>query len=251
MDSLLAKEAADQWSIEHDIDWQLPIRTPIWFRRRTYIKAISQFYHGERATQRVCNRLLDEIDDPMARQFLAYQLADEEKHEAVFTRYIQCLGDIAPFEPGLNDALEGSLAWQGSKLGSPIGLIISFHIVFEGGALLLLERLARRFPCPLFRRINAKVMADEARHVAFGYKFVRENLPKISHEERLAIFAHVARVWRNFAKASDGRYNLGIALVMRISSNWFDDNWQRQKNQLIKLGLVTDVEAASIEATLR
>ena len=61
MDSLLAKEAADQWSIEHDIDWQLPIRTPIWFRRRTYIKAISQFYHGERATQRVCNRLLDDL----------------------------------------------------------------------------------------------------------------------------------------------------------------------------------------------
>tara|TARA_B100000315_G_scaffold65404_1_gene59367 strand:- start:2828 stop:3586 length:759 start_codon:yes stop_codon:yes gene_type:complete len=251
LDSILAKEAADQWSIEHDIDWDLPIRYPFWFRRSTYIRTISQIYHGERLTQRACQRLLTEVDDPLVSQFLACQLADEQKHEAVFARYINLMGDIAPIEPAIKDPLEGSLAWQGSKLGSPLGVMISFHIVFEGGAVTVLDRLGRSLPCPLFRAINTKVMADEARHNAFGTKYVRDQLPNLSNEERLEIFAHVARLWLDCAKATENRYSIPIALVTRLKSNYLAENWERQKLQLIKIGLVTADEAMKTEASLR
>ena len=249
MGSLLAKEAPDQWSPEIDIDWQLPIRYPFWFRKRTYVKTISQFYHGERATQQVCRRLISEIDNPTAKSFLKFQLADEEKHEAVFQRYIQSMGEIAPIEPAMKRALEGSLSWQGSKYGSSIGLIVSFHIVFESGALMLLERLVPRFPCPLFRAINAKVMADEARHIAFGLRFVRQHVAELSDEERRAIYAHVAQLWLECARAAQSRYSMPVAMVTRIGSNWLLENWQRQKKQLFKIGLITPDEAYAIEET--
>ena len=251
MDSLLAKEAADQWSIEHDIDWDLPLRYPLWFRRSTYIKTISQIYHGERLTQLACRRLLSEIDDPLAQQFITHQLADEQKHEAVFARYIGMMGDIAPVEPAIENPLQGSLDWQGSTLGSPLGVMISFHIVFEGGALTVLERLARSLPCPLFRAINAKVIVDEARHNAFGTKYVRDHLPDISSEERLEIFAHVAGLWLDCAKITENRYSIPIALVTHLKSNYLAENWELQKFQLVKIGLVTASEATMIEASLR
>ncbi len=250
MDILLAKEAADQWSPEIDIDWQLAVRYPFWFRRRTYVKTISQFYHGERATQRVCQRLLSEIEDPVTQAFLSYQLADEEKHEAVFARYIQRMGDIAPIEPAMARALEGSLAWRGSKFGSPIGLMVSFHIIFERGALMLMERLVERFPCPLFRAISAKISADEARHVAFGMKFIQQHIAKLADEERRAIYAYVAGLWLECAAEAESRYSVPVALVARIGSNWMLENWQNQKRHLIKIGLVDADEAETIERDL-
>ena len=145
MKALLRKETDGQWSAEHAIEWRQPILRPIWMRRKTYVKLMSQFYHGELATQRLCRRLIAEVDDPDCVEFLHYQLRDEIRHEAVYTRYLERLGDIAPIEMELEDALEGSLAWQ----GSPLGLIVAFHVVFEGGALQLLEHLGlsrTRFP---------------------------------------------------------------------------------------------------------
>jgi hypothetical protein len=250
LDSLLAKEAADQWSPDHDIDWNLPVKYPLWFRRRTYLKVISQFYHGECATQEVCRRLLGLIDDPAAQAFLSYQLSDEEKHAAVFARYIQRLGDIAPMESAMEKALDGSLTWQGSKYGQPIGLLVSFHIVFESGALLLLDNLVRRFPCPLFRSIIAKVVKDEARHIAFGLKYVQAHIAKVSKEERCAIYVHVAKLWGECARSAESRYTLPVALATRIGSNWLAQNWLRQKKQLIRIGLVTEDDINRIEEAL-
>ncbi|MBT3992078.1 MAG: ferritin-like domain-containing protein [Rhodospirillaceae bacterium] len=246
MDSLLAMEATDQWSSELDIDWRLPICYPFWFRRRTYIKVISQFYHGERATQRVCQKLLSMIDDPQARAFITHQLAEEQKHEMVFARYVHRMGEIAPMEPAMEKALEGSLAWT----GHPIGLIVSFHIIFEGGAVLLLDRLVRRFPCPLFRSLNAKIIADEARHIAFGKKYVRDHVAELSDLERRAIFSHVAKLWLDCAKAAESRYSWPVALVTRLGANWLAENWQRQRRQLITNGLISLSEANEIEKKL-
>ena len=212
---------------------------------------VHQNNHGERLTQRACRRLLDEISDPLAQRFISHQLADEQKHEAVFARYIERMGEIAPIEHAIEKPLEGSLAWQGSKLGSPLGVMISFHIVFEGGALVVLDRLVRSLPCPLFRAINAKVIADEARHNAFGIKYVRDHLPDITREERMEIFAHIAGLWLECVKITENRNSIPVALVTRLKSNFLAGNWQRQKLQLIKIGLVAAEEANMVEASLK
>ena len=233
MQSLIAKEAEGQWSPSEAIDWSQRARVPFWMGRHTYIRLVSQFYHGERATQRLCQRLLREIDDPLALEFLRYQLADEERHEAVYGRYIESLGPIAPIDPELERALEGSLMWQ----GSPVGLIVAFHVVFEGGALHLLEKFSTRIRCPLFRQINARILPDEARHVAFGVKYIRENLPKLDAGERRELYAWVKGLWQSSARNMEQRHTLPIILSTSLSRDWMTTAWKRQDALLQSLGL--------------
>ncbi len=226
------------------IDWNQDIKFPLWFRKRTYIKTVSQFYHGERLTQMMCRRLIDDLSAGEAKEFVRSQLVDETRHEKIFKTYIERMGDIAPIEPALDAALRGSLEWRGSDLGSPLGLIISFHVVFEGGAVKLLERLSHCFPCPLFRDINRQIRADEARHIAFGVNFVRQNIGRLSAKERIAIYAHVGKIWRQCAETAAGRYTLPVAMVTQLGGNWVQENWQRQERVLRKIDLVTPEEAA-------
>ena len=106
MEKLLAKEAASKWSAETDIDWDLPVKRPFWIHRKTYAKIVSQFYHGEIMTQRLCRRLLEELPEATDRQFIRGQLADEEKHERVYQTYIARIGEIHPMEPEMAAALD-------------------------------------------------------------------------------------------------------------------------------------------------
>lgn len=220
-----------------EINWDQKIRYPLWFRKRTYIKTVSQFYHGERLTQIMCHRLLTELSDPDAKIFVERQLSDEARHEEIFKTYVERMGEIAPIEPALEAALQGSLAWRGSEEGAALGLIICFHVVFERGAVNLLERLSRRFPCPLFRDISQQVKIDEGRHIAFGVNYVRDNISKISEEERLAIYSHVSELWRQCARSAMARYSLPVAMVTRLGGDWVERNWRHQDQLLRNIGL--------------
>lgn len=233
MEALITKEAEGQWSASSDIDWSQSPRVPLWMRRKTYIRLVSQFYHGERATQRLCRRLLREIEDPIAKRFLKFQLVDEERHEAVYQRYIEQLGTIAPIDPQLEEALEGSLGWQ----GSPAGLIVAFHVVFEGGALHLLEKFSTRIRCPLFRQINSRILPDEARHVAFGVKYLRQNLPRLQAEERRELYRWVKGLWQTSARTMEKRHTLPVTLATDLPTDWMTAAWLRQDALLQSMGL--------------
>lgn len=242
MDALLEKEIEGQWCAEDAIDWQLEVIKPRWMRRRTYAKLISQFYHGEQATQNLCRQLINTIDDEDAQKFLRYQLADEIRHDDVFSRYLAKLGDISPPDPVLSEALEGSLEWS----GSPLGLVVAFHVVFEGGALHILESLCTSLPCPLFRQINARILPDEARHVAFGVDYLRRHLPGLDRDERIAMYLWLRERWSQAAADTGSRHRFHLKWATQLPTNWLARAWNRQDRLLQSIGLVSPEEARAL-----
>ena len=243
MEKLLAKEAAVHWSADADINWDLPVRRPLWIRRKTYAKIISQFYHGEVVTQRLCRRLLSELPDAGDRAFITGQLADEEKHERVYRKYIARIGDIHPMDPVIETALEKSFSWT----GSPLALIIAFHVIFEGNGVTIMEKLAKGFPCPLFKAINARIMVDEARHVAFGKLYMRRQLSAMADEERIDIYRWISAIWKECAVALEARQTLPIKLATKMSGDWPALSWERQRGQLEKIGSVSSDERQRLD----
>lgn len=229
---LISAARRGQWSADADIDWSLPVAVPFWLSRRTYRRIVSQIYHGEIATQQLCRRLLGEVGDGEARVLLGLQLGDEVRHAAAYRRYLETIGGIAPAESALSRALQRSLDWR----GSPAALIAAFHIVFEGGALAILQHLAHRFPCPQLAAINAKVAPDEARHFAFGRAYLSKHAPALTAEEREAIYAWLETVWREAAGAARRRHTVMGALATRMGSGWLADGWMRQADVLAELG---------------
>lgn len=226
-----------QWSVDADIDWRLDVRPPRWLKRSSYVSIVSQFYFGELATQRLCRRLLKDLADDEGRALVGWQLGDETRHAVAFGRYLERLGDIAPVEDGLQTALERSLAWQ----GSPAALIAAFHVVFEGGALALLQKLTKRFPCPLFADIDSRVVPDEARHIAFGKRYLRERVPQLDPEERREILAWLRDVWGEAAKSSRREYSGFIGRAFGLDPDWAAASWRDQQTVLAGLGFDVDV----------
>ena len=229
---MLAAARRGQWSVDADIDWCRNAVPPRWMRRSSYVSIVSQFYYGELATQRLCRRLLEDLADGNGRAAVAWQLGDETRHAVAFSRYLERLGDIAPVEEGLETALERSLAWQGSSAA----LIAAFHVVFEGGALALLQKLVKRFPCPLFAGINERLVPDEARHIAFGKRYLREQVPQLDPDERQEIFAWLRDVWGEAARSSRREYSGFIGRAFGLDPDWAAASWRDLEQVLAGLG---------------
>jgi len=185
--ALAARGRRAQWSADREVDWQLPVRPPRWLTRRAYVSAISQLYHGEVATIRACRRLADEISDPAARDCLEVQIADEMRHAGAYAAYLDRLGGVAPIDPAVADAHGEGTTWN----GAPAALVVLYHVVLEGEALMLHGDFRRWFRCPLFRDINRRIEVDEARHVAFGRLYLRSRLARMPADQRLDIYRWV------------------------------------------------------------
>lgn len=235
--ALVVAAAEGQWQAETAIDWDQPVRPPRWLPGRLYAGAISQLRFGEIATGRLCQRLAPRLPDGDARTLLALQAGDEHRHGAAYERYLARLGETTPPDPAVAAVFAESLAWN----GPPEGLVIAGHVVLEREALGLLRDLGQWCPCPLLRRLNARIARDEARHIAFGEIYLRPRIAALAAEERIAIYRWVKKLWRDCAGATAARYLGTRALVRRR----LDERWQQRARVLIRLGLVSAAEAAA------
>ena len=237
--ALAARGRRAQWSADRDVDWQLPVRPPRWLSRRAYVSAISQLYHGEVATVRACRRLADEIADPAARDCLEVQIADEMRHANAYAGYLDRLGGVAPVDPAVAEAHDEGMAWQ----GAPAGLVVLYHVVLEGEALMLHGDFRRWFRCPLFGAINRRIEVDEARHVAFGRLFLRSSLAEMPADQRMDIYRWVCRLWRSGAESAAERYWGWMPAPHRLKQNNLRRRWNEHVETLISVGLVSAEEA--------
>ena len=237
---LAANAREGQWSLEDAIDWHQEPRCPFWMTQTQVRKAVSQLYHGEVATSRLCARLIAALEDPDARACLEWQHADELRHAEAYRRYLERLGGPLPVDANLERALAGALQGPGGLLGA----MVAFHIVVEGEALRVHDALARFLPCPLLRRINKLVSKDEARHVAFGRIYLKSALAALPRRAREDLLSWVRGLWSDCTGAAlaEGRRNSRV--LTRFLGLWLRGGWSRHAGALRQIGLTAEAQRA-------
>jgi hypothetical protein len=211
--TLTSKAVTAQWNAETDVDWSVEVDPervvvamgdaalpPVYkvaaslpgsplagfgeaeFRRlavELLTARLSQFLHGEQGAMLVAAKLVETVPWIDAKYYAATQAMDEARHTEVFARYLrEKLGQAYPMTPFLEaqitDLLEDS-RWDIAYLG--------MQIVIESLALAAFGELRRTVAEPLMASLLRYIMADEARHVAFGILSLAELYAGLSAAE--------------------------------------------------------------------
>ena len=203
---LYAKGKQRQWDAETRIDWsldldpenpeQLPDETiPIFgsdvFRRltagekanlRRHFQSwqLSQFLHGEQGALVCTAKIVQQVPTMDAKFYAATQVIDEARHVEAYGRLLHDKFELAyPITPTLRRLLDDVLSdsrWDMTYLG--------MQVLIEGLALAAFASIRDQSKNPLAAAVNAYVMQDEARHVAFGRFALRDYYPTLSDAER-------------------------------------------------------------------
>jgi hypothetical protein len=203
---LYDKGKKQQWDAAERIDWSLDLDpenpmmlddrvihiwgSDLWNRMsekerrevRHHLQAsqISQFMHGEQGALIATAKIVQTVPDLDAKFYAATQVIDEARHVEAYSRLLHEKFALAyPITPGLKALLESGLCdsrWDMTYL--------TMQILIEGLALAAFQRLRDQAKNPLAAAINAYVMQDEARHVAFGRLALRDYYPQLTEAER-------------------------------------------------------------------
>lgn len=203
---LYAKGKKSQWDADERLDWSLDLDpdnpmgvddrsiaifgTPLWerltaperanVRRHLQSNTISQFLHGEQGALIATSKIVQTVPDMHAKFYAATQVMDEARHVEAYARLLHEKMKMAwPIAPALSTLLEQTLTdarWDMTYLG--------MQVLIEGLALAAFQRIRDTATNPLARAVNAYVMQDEARHVAFGRLALREVYPQLTDAER-------------------------------------------------------------------
>ncbi|HEV2301775.1 MAG TPA: diiron oxygenase, partial [Stellaceae bacterium] len=203
---LYAKGKKQQWDAAERIDWSLDLDpenpmllddrvvhiwgSDLWNRMtekekrevRHHLQAsqISQFMHGEQGALIATAKIVQTVPDLDAKFYAATQVMDEARHVEAYSRLLHEKFEMAyPITHGLKSLLESGLSdsrWDMTYL--------TMQILIEGLALAAFQRIRDQAQNPLAAAVNAYVMQDEARHVAFGRIALRDYYPQLSAAER-------------------------------------------------------------------
>jgi hypothetical protein len=198
LDALYRKAKNNQWDVDLDIDWSVggqidrarDVGNPL---NRFHVPAggvfsrlgdarladlghasaawtVSQFLHTEQGALACAAKLVQAAPWIDAKFYAATQVMDEARHMEAYARYVREKMEwefpVSPHLAGLLDDVTRDSRWDFTYLG--------MQVVIEGLALAALGLQYKLSPDPLLRQITRYVMADEARHVAFGVLSLRE-----------------------------------------------------------------------------
>jgi hypothetical protein len=204
--ALYEKGKAQQWNAQERIDWsqeldpenpmQLPdwiislYGSPIWaklspaqiaaLRRHIQAWQISQFLHGEQGALICAAKIVQEVESIDAKFYAATQVIDEARHVEAYSRLLGEKFALAyPINRQLGALIEDVIRrreWDFTYLG--------MQVVIEGLALAAFQGIRDHAQNRLAAQVNAYVMQDEARHVAFGRLALRDLYPQLTASER-------------------------------------------------------------------
>ena len=203
---LYDKGKKQQWDAAERIDWSLNLDpenpmlmpdemiriygSPIWeklneaerrrVRHHNQAWQISQFLHGEQGALVCTAKIVEQVPDLDSKFYAATQVMDEARHVEAYSRLLHEKFELAypitpPLQALLDDILQDS-RWDFTYLG--------MQVMIEGLALAAFQALRDMSRNPLSAAVNAYVMQDEARHVAFGRFALRDYYPELSDAER-------------------------------------------------------------------
>jgi len=207
---LYEKAKHSQWDAETDLPWHLDIDveavtrsnaaarpftgagidlagTPFerwteveWHRygRESHAWMLSQFLHGEQGALVCTARIVETVPWADAKYYAATQVMDEARHVEVFSKYLEKIGGAYPVNTHLElllDDIVRDSRWDVTYLG--------MQIMVEGLALAAFGFMQQLTTEPLLKQLLHRVMADEARHVAFGVLTLQELYRSLSAGE--------------------------------------------------------------------
>jgi hypothetical protein len=141
--------------------------------------SLSQFLHGEQGALLCTAKIVETVPWIDAKYYAATQVVDEARHVEVFSRYTsEKLGGHYPINPHLRlllDEIINDSRWDMTYLG--------MQIMVEGLALAAFGFVHSTTNEPLLKQLLRYVMADEARHVAFGVLSLQEVYDGMNNSE--------------------------------------------------------------------
>src|SRR5688572_33336178 len=203
---LYSKGKQQQWDAETRIDWSLPVDpddpmqmdeqvvplhgTALWkklserqrsdIRYHSQVFNLSQFLHGEQGALICAARIVKDAPQLESKFYAATQVMDEARHVEAYRRLLKEKFRFSyPISKPLKQLLEQALndpRWDFTYLG--------MQVLIEGLALVAFQRIRDYSKNALCQAVNAYVMQDEARHVAFGRLALREYYPQLTEAER-------------------------------------------------------------------
>jgi hypothetical protein len=204
--SLYEKGKDRQWNTTNRIDWSLEVdvtnqdlrpdeRIPIYgsptwnklsradrdlVRLHTASWMNSQFLHGEQGALICAAKIVETVPDIDSKFYAATQTMDEARHVETYARFINDKLQLAyPINSHLKTLLDQTISdprWDFIYLG--------MQVMIEGVALAAFSMIRDFNKDPLSRSINAYVMQDEARHVAFGRLALKDAYAGLTERER-------------------------------------------------------------------
>lgn len=195
-----------QWNATNRIDWSLGVDlnnrdlrpderipifgSPTWntlsradkdlVRLHTASWMNSQFLHGEQGALICAAKIVEVAPDIDSKFYAATQTMDEARHVETYARYLNEKLELAyPINPALKTLLDQTISdprWDFIYLG--------MQVMIEGVALAAFSMMRDFNKDPLTRAINAYVMQDEARHVAFGRLALKDAYAELTERER-------------------------------------------------------------------
>jgi len=203
---LYSKGKQQQWDAETRIDWSLEVDpddpmqmdesvlplygTELWkklserqrsdLRYHSQVFNLSQFLHGEQGALLCAARIVKDAPQLESKFYAATQVMDEARHVEAYRRLLkEKFRFVYPISRPLKTLLEQALndpRWDFTYLG--------MQVLIEGLALVAFQRIRDYSRNPLCQAVNAYVMQDEARHVAFGRLALRAYYPQLTEAER-------------------------------------------------------------------
>ena len=236
LSKLYSKAKRSQWNATTDIDWSievdpmssggladyLPMMAAASFERFNAAERAnaayqfnawitSQFLHGEQGALLATAKLVEQVPWVEAKHYGATQVMDEARHVEAYARYLNEKLELTyPVNDNLQQLLELVIAdprWDITYLG--------MQIIVEGIALAAFGLVHQYSSEPLIKEITRYVMADEARHVAFGalsLAGVYDDMTSAELRERKDFVVEAAWLMRDRFLATEVWERLGIPL---------------------------------------
>jgi hypothetical protein len=140
---------------------------------------LSQFMHGEQGALLCTAKIVETVPWIDAKYYASTQVLDEARHVEVFAKYLDDkLSGHYPINAHLKlllDDIVNDSRWDMTYLG--------MQIMVEGLALAAFGFIHQITTEPLLKQLLRYVMADEARHVAFGVLSLKEYYSELTDAE--------------------------------------------------------------------
>ncbi|MFT5696997.1 MAG: hypothetical protein ACI9QQ_002981, partial [Myxococcota bacterium] len=162
-----------QWwkHLEPDLKWKVASKTSAFM--------LSNFLHGEQGAMMVAAEMVNAVPHMDGKFYAATQTMDEARHVEAFAAYINLLDEVRPIMPSLKEILDKTIGCE-SWMHKAVGM----QVVVEGLALYSFRDMRNTTEEPLLKEMLTYVSRDEARHCAYGVKYLGHVIATLSDEER-------------------------------------------------------------------